>query len=102
LGEEEPRFRSGCNNTCSFELGAIGGEMLRSVVMENMAEIAGAMDLVMAISSAIATSHSGVVNSIAVIKGFFGRSMRVRGRCNGGFRFFFFNGGSRRRYVRLR
>jgi hypothetical protein len=59
------------------------------------------MDLVMTVSSAVMTSHTGVINSIAVIKGFFGGGMRVSGRgCSGGFRVFLLNEGGRRRCVR--
>jgi hypothetical protein len=101
LRKEEPRSGSDCNDTCSLELGAIGSKVLRGMVMANMTEVAGTMDLAMTVSSAVATGHSGVINSIAVIRGFFGRSTRVGGRgCDGGFRvFFLLNEGGRRRCV---
>jgi hypothetical protein len=82
---------------CSFELGAESGKMFKSMVMANTAEVAGTMDLAMAVSSAIMTSHSGIVNSIAVIQGFLRRGIRIsRGRCTGGFGVFLFNEGGRR------
>jgi hypothetical protein len=56
--------------------------VFRGVIVANTTEIAGAMDLMMAVSSTIMTSHSGVVDSIAVIKGLLRRSMKVGGgRC---------------------
>jgi hypothetical protein len=75
--------------------------MLRDVVMANTTEVVGAMDLTMTISSAVATGHLGVINSIAVIKGFLRRSTRVGGRgCDRRFRvFFLLHLGGRRRCV---
>jgi hypothetical protein len=102
LREEEPRSRSGCNDTCSLELGAVGSEVFRGMVMADTTKIVGVMDLAMAVSSTVTTSHLGVVNSVFVIKGFLRRGTRVSGRgCNGRFRFlFFFNERGRRRCVR--
>jgi hypothetical protein len=77
--------------------------MVRGMVVANMTEVAGIMDLAMAVSSAIMAGHLGVINSIAVIKGFFGQSMRVcRGWCTGWFGVFFFDERGRRQCVRLR
>jgi hypothetical protein len=85
----------------SFELGTIGSEMLRGMVIANMTEVAGAMDLAMTVSSAVMTSHPRVINSILVIKGFFRRSTRVGRRgCDRGFRVFLFNERGRRGCVR--
>jgi hypothetical protein len=71
LAEEELRSQLGCDNACAFELGAVGSNMFRGMVMADVAKIARAVDLVVSISLAITTGHPGVVNSIAVIKGFF-------------------------------
>jgi hypothetical protein len=73
------------------------------MVMANTTEVVGAMDLAMTISSAVMTSHTGVVNSISVIKGFLGRGTRVSGRrCNWRVRvFFLLNEGGRRRCIGL-
>jgi hypothetical protein len=71
LAEEEARSQLGCDNTCSLELGAVGSKMFRGMVMADVAKIARAVDLVVSISLAITIGHPGVVNSIAVIKGFF-------------------------------
>jgi repressor of nif and glnA expression len=54
-------------------------EVLRGVVVTNMAEVSRAMDLAVPIVSAVVASHFRVVNSVAVIKGFLGGSMRVGG-----------------------
>jgi hypothetical protein len=50
------------------------------MVMANTTEIARAVDLTVSVSSAIATGHCGVVNSISVTKGLLRRSARVGGR----------------------
>jgi hypothetical protein len=96
-----PRSWFGCNDACPFKLRAVGSEMLRDMVMTNTTEVVGAVDLAVSVPFAVTTSHPGVVNSIAVIKGFFRWSMRVGGRgYNGGFRIFLFNERSRRGCVR--
>jgi hypothetical protein len=52
------------------------------MVVADTTEIAGAMDLMMPVSSAIAASHPGVINSVAVIKGLLRRSTIISGgRC---------------------
>jgi hypothetical protein len=107
LGKEEPGPGSGCNNTCSFKLRAESSKVLRSMVMANMTEIAGTMDLAMAVSSTITTSHPGVVNSVVIIEGLLRRSMRIgRGRymgrfrgCDRWFRVLFFDERGRRRCI---
>jgi hypothetical protein len=43
--------------------------MLGGMVMANSAKITRTMDLTVPVSSAIAASHPGVINSVAVIKG---------------------------------
>jgi hypothetical protein len=49
------------------------------MVMTNTAKVSRAMNLTMPVSSAVAASHCGVVNSIAVAKGLLRRSTRVGG-----------------------
>jgi uncharacterized membrane protein len=74
--------------------------MLRGMVVANTTEVAGTMDLAMAVSSAIVTSHLGVVDSVVIIEGLLRRSMRVGGRrCMGKFRIFLFNKRGRRRCI---
>jgi hypothetical protein len=73
--------------------------MFRGMDMANSTEIVGTMDLAVAVSSTVMTSHSGVVNSIVIVEGLLRRSMRVSGgrctgwfrRCDGWFGVFFFN-----------
>jgi len=49
------------------------------MVVANTAKVSRAMNLTMPVSSAVAASHCGVVNSIAVVKGLLRRSSRVGG-----------------------
>jgi hypothetical protein len=92
LSVEKPRSWLGCNDACSFKLRTIGGKMFRSMVVANTTEIAGTMDLAMSISFTIAAGHPGVINSVSIIKGFFGWGTRVsRRRCDGWFRVFLLN-----------
>jgi hypothetical protein len=63
-------------------LRAESSKVLRGMVVANTTEIAGTVDLAMAVSSTVTASHSGVVNSIAIIEGLLRRGMRVGGgRC---------------------
>jgi hypothetical protein len=64
---------------CSFKLRAEAGKVFWGVVMANTAEVSRAVNLMMSVISAVVASHSGVVNSIVVIKDFFRRSTRVGG-----------------------
>jgi hypothetical protein len=50
------------------------------MVITNTTEVSRAVNLTMPVVSAVATGYSGVVNSIAVIKGFLRGSTRVGGR----------------------
>jgi hypothetical protein len=43
--------------------------MFGGMIVADVIEIVGAMDLTMPVSSAIAASHPGVINSVSVIKG---------------------------------
>jgi hypothetical protein len=78
--------------------------MFGGMVVANTTKIIGAMDLAMPVSSAIVTSHPGVVNSISVIKGLLRRSAVISGGectqwfwgCNGWFGVFLFNERGRR------
>jgi len=53
--------------------------MFGGMVMANAAKVSRAMNLTMPVSSAVAASHCGVVNSIAVMEGLLRRSVRVGG-----------------------
>jgi hypothetical protein len=79
LGEEKPRPWSGCNDVCSFKFRAEASEIFRGMVMANTTEISRAVNLTMPVISTVVAGHPGVVNSIAVIKGFLRRSARVGG-----------------------
>jgi hypothetical protein len=50
------------------------------MVVADAAEITRAVNLAMSVSSAIATGHSGIVNSVSVTEGLLRRSVRVSGR----------------------
>jgi hypothetical protein len=54
-------------------------EVLGGMIMANTAKITRAVDLTVSVSSTIAASHRGVVNSIAIVKNFLRRSIRVGG-----------------------
>jgi hypothetical protein len=49
------------------------------MIMTDMTEILRAVNLTVPVVSTVAAHHSGIVNSIAVIKGFLRRSTRVSG-----------------------
>jgi hypothetical protein len=64
----------------SLKLGAKACEVLGGMVVANMAKVSRAMNLTMPFISTVATIHPRVVNSVAVVKGFFRGSTRVGGR----------------------
>jgi hypothetical protein len=74
------------------------------MVVADTTEIMGAVDLAKPISSAIAASHHGVINSITVMKGLLRRSTVISGGrctrqflgCNGWFGVFLFDERGRR------
>jgi hypothetical protein len=79
LGEEEPRPWSSCDDVHSFKLRAKASKVLGGMVVADSAKVSRAMNLTMPVVSTVAASHSGVVNSVAVIKCLLRRSTRVGG-----------------------